>query len=140
MPEKIEDVIKRGNFRVVYDLYQSTLGHLWNPGMGTGVRGEFVVLTMSTLYYTENDVNLFMARVGGKRLQPATAYELASFALPDMHRWDGQTTVVAFGSKAGRGAVPRLDATEQGKRRLLMEGPSEGGMWRNNRSILCVRV
>lgn len=141
MLRSIEDVIRDGDFRYVYNPYQTTLAHLWNPGMGTEVRGDFVLITMRLPYYTENEVNLYMWRLGGGRLKAATAYELAVFATPGKgSRWNGRHTVMALGSKAGRGAVPLLECVGRHLRRLTMEGPDESRMWRNNRSILCVEV
>jgi hypothetical protein len=141
MPKSIDEVVREGNFKYVYDLFQGSMAVHWNPGMGTEVRGEFVLLAMPLPLYTENDLVLRMERVGGRRLKAATAYELAVFAKPGKDaRWDGKTTVMAHGSKAGRGAVPRLDSLGGASRRLTMQGPGDSQLWRNNRSVLCVKV
>jgi hypothetical protein len=141
MPKGINALIQEGNFKYVYNLFDESLARFWNPARGTEVRGEFALFTMSASIYSENDVKLYLARIGKGHLVPATAYELVDFASPRGGvRWNGRRTVMALGSKAGRVAVPLLHCANGGDRVLTMDGPDPSGYWRNDRSILCVKV
>lgn len=140
MPKSFADVVKDGRFGYVSQQFGPKYASFWDPGLGDKVRGDLVLLTMGSPLYRETEVRRRMARVD-VRLQPATAYELAVYAvLPTPTGWNGRRRVMALGSKHTRGAVPVIQPSTDQKTAMMIVDVTENGYWENDRSILCVRT
>lgn len=138
MSKKLAELIEAGNFQSVSHLFDDGLDRRWRPGRGNRVRGKFVVVTMKTPLYTENDVLGYIATLRG-RLESATLYELAAYAAIEGPKgWNGRK-VMALGSKFDGSDAPVIEAVLGTGRFFEVEAPNASGMWRKPRSILCVR-
>jgi hypothetical protein len=137
---RFAELVAAGQFRYAHHFFDDKDAYLWAVGRGDRVRGEFVVIKVRTPLYWEEDMANWVAEMKG-RVVLATAYELAAFAASKRPpRWDGQSKVLAFGSQLFRGAVPMVELDDEGDRVLSFETQHPSGMWRNDGSILCVKM
>lgn len=89
------EVVEEGNIDYLNDGFLPKFDQNWT-NKGTRVRGELYLVKING--YRRNDLKLALAdesKRRGRKIEPATAYELASYA---KNGWNKEDTILAFGS------------------------------------------